>query len=439
MDHYDIIIIGAGACGLVAARALAAAGKKVHVLEGRDRVGGRIHTLNHPLWPAGSEAGAEFIHGRPSLTTQLLAETGVDLQPIKGSFWQVHEGAWCEPENFVEEEDLLIRRLKKLQNDMSIADFLEQEFPGHQHEAMKASFIHFVEGYDAAEISRASAIAFREEWLSQEEKQHRVKGGYTQLVDALHAQFLAMDGTISLNSLVKTISWKKYEAELITGNNISFSARQVIITIPLGLWQAPGATAAIDIAPDLPAKWEAAGKMGFGSVIKILLLFNEPFWNDAQLLKSKTNSGKKISFIFSDSAFPTWWTQAPSPVPLLTGWVAGPRVERWKKAGHDLIKSEAIRSVAYIFGLSAAWIENKLKAVEIFNWASDPFSLGAYAYTTTESAGARHTLAAPVEDTLFFAGEALYEGPEMGTVEAALGSGLQMASLLLKAGSILPP
>jgi monoamine oxidase len=58
--------------------------------------------------------------------------------------------------------------------------------------------------------------------------------------------------------------------------------------------------------------------------------------------------------------------------------------------------------------------------------------MGAYGYATVENSAAKKILSSPVSDTLYFAGEALYEGPEMGTVEAALASGQKVAQEILK-------
>jgi monoamine oxidase len=65
------------------------------------------------------------------------------------------------------------------------------------------------------------------------------------------------------------------------------------------------------------------------------------------------------------------------------------------------------------------------------NWVSDPYSYGAYAYTTVETVEARRVMLTPIADTLYFAGEAFYEGTAMGTVEAALVSGKQVAAKIL--------
>src|SRR5690606_22043770 len=73
----DVIVIGAGAAGLAAAAAFGEAGVRVLVLEARDRVGGRIHTLHVPDFPLPIELGAEFVHGRPEETAGIIERAGL--------------------------------------------------------------------------------------------------------------------------------------------------------------------------------------------------------------------------------------------------------------------------------------------------------------------------------------------------------------------------
>jgi monoamine oxidase len=93
---------------------------------------------------------------------------------------------------------------------------------------------------------------------------------------------------------------------------------------------------------------------------------------------------------------------------------------------------KGIQSLAYIFGVTTAYVSERLRAHKVFNWAQEPYSLGAYSYATIGSKKAKKILAEPIDNTLFFAGEALYEGKEIGTVEAALASGIQVAKQILK-------
>ncbi|MCR6640852.1 MAG: FAD-dependent oxidoreductase [Sporocytophaga sp.] len=127
---------------------------------------------------------------------------------------------------------------------------------------------------------------------------------------------------------------------------------------------------------------------------------------------------------------PTWWTQYPADNTLLTGWLAGPSAENYKHKSEEESLTEAVKALAYLFGLSEEEIRSKIKAWRIINWTEDIYSKGAYTYPTVEAPQARKLLIMPVEDVIYFAGEGLYEGPEGGTVEAAFRSGLKVASEL---------
>src|SRR5579859_6551223 len=93
MKNTDVIIIGAGAAGLMAAYELSKAGKQVMVLEARNRAGGRIYTLNDGLH---TELGAEFVHGNLPATLQLLKEAGIELQPASGEMWHSRDGKFSK-------------------------------------------------------------------------------------------------------------------------------------------------------------------------------------------------------------------------------------------------------------------------------------------------------------------------------------------------------
>ena len=88
---------------------------------------------------------------------------------------------------------------------------------------------------------------------------------------------------------------------------------------------------------------------------------------------------------------------------------------------------KAIHSLAYIFGNDESFIKEKLIAYYITNWTSDRFIRGAYSYATLNTDWARKILLQPIEQTLYFAGEALYDGTETGTVEGALANGIEVA------------
>jgi len=103
----DILIVGAGAAGLSAAVQLARAGMQVSILEGRDRIGGRIFTKTDPVCNAPVELGAEFIHGCPPEIWDLLRRHKIPAQELEGETWCYREGALGQCDFFSEVDELL--------------------------------------------------------------------------------------------------------------------------------------------------------------------------------------------------------------------------------------------------------------------------------------------------------------------------------------------
>lgn len=429
MPHADIIIIGGGAAGLMAARALGKAGKKVILLEARNRLGGRIHTLEDGPFTIPTESGAEFIHGNLPVTIGLLKEAGITFHAIDGDLWRFAHGKWKQEDDYMEGGNLLSARLLEMNQDMTVAAFFEQYFAGEQYTDLKESVSGYIEGYDAGDINRASAFALRNEWSDDAfDAQYRVDGGYGQMIRFLEDSCKAAGSIIHLKAVVQHIHWKPGQVNVVTAGNESYTAQKVLITVPLGVLQAaPGSEGAITFSPALPEKMAAIELLGFGAIIKILLQFNTAFWKEPALHQRIENDIQHVGWIFSTAPVPTWWTQLPDDSALLTGWLGGPRAYRLQHSDEKIILDQALSTLALFFSMSSEELHDKLVASQIVNWPAQPFARGAYAYSTCDTPAAIKVMIQPVEKTLFFAGEALHDGPQMGTVEGALASGLQAA------------
>ena len=114
MKKTDVIIIGAGAAGLMAAYTLVKAGKTVTILEARNRLGGRIHTISNPNFSTYVELGAEFIHGDLPVTLHLLQEAGIGLNDVLFEMWQYSKGKLNKSQEFVEGWDTLLEKINQL-------------------------------------------------------------------------------------------------------------------------------------------------------------------------------------------------------------------------------------------------------------------------------------------------------------------------------------
>lgn len=420
----ELLILGAGAAGLLAARELARAGRQVTILEARDRVGGRVHTLTPPGFTAPIETGAEFMHGEVFITKELLREAGITWVGTEGTTYVLKNNE-IEPDGaFFGELPPLLRKLDELQQDLPLAEFLEREFAGPEHASLRTIATQFAEGYDAADPRRASAFALRDEWASGgADDSPRPVGGYGPLLTQLASQAQDAGATLLLDAAVTEICWQPGRVEVYTTDGRCFEARQLLCTVPLGVWQRPaGQPGYLAFTPDLPEHRAAAQALGNGPVIKFLLEFDEPIWQPRL---------PELEFLLSDAPVPTWWSQLPNERPLLTGWLGGPAAARQQGTSDAELLALAIASIASALQLTAAEVQQHLRGSYVGNWPAEPFSYGAYSYPTVGAPAHRAALAAPVANTLFFAGEALVGGTVAGTVEAALASGQAAALLLL--------
>ena len=149
----------------MAARELARAGKRVTILEARDRCGGRIHPLPTAEFGYPAEGGAEFVHGEAPVTHGLLREARLSLLSIQGTQWTAEDGKLSRegPQELHEAE--FHKALRELKDDLTVAEFLRRYFAGPQYARLRHSIERMVEGYDAADPERASTLALRDEWM----------------------------------------------------------------------------------------------------------------------------------------------------------------------------------------------------------------------------------------------------------------------------------
>lgn len=427
MNSADVIVIGAGACGLVAARELSRKGKSVIVLEARSFPGGRIRTIADDKFPKPLEAGAEFIHGELPVTLSLLKEYKIATQPMEGTFWQTRTNKIEKQNNFIEEHHRkLANELKNLSHDMSVDKFLEVNFAGEEYEELKDSVRGFVSGYDAADTSRASTFAFRDEWLDMnDEQQFRIPEGYGKLIDALMIECINLGCTFYFSSIVSEIKWKIGEVSVLTNDGNKFNGSKVIITIPIGVLTKESKDR-LKFFPPLELKTSVLKKLGYGSVLKICMLFDHAFWKSDEISRTSSHDLKKLSFIFSDATIPTWWTQYPNETPLLTGWIGGKKAIELSAMNENAILETAIQSLAAIFILTYDEVKSRLLSHKIFDWVNDPFARGAYSYDVVEGNRLKEVMREPEEDTIYFAGEGYHEGEPSATVESALSEGFRV-------------
>src|SRR6185437_8933406 len=183
MTHVDVVVVGGGASGLTTARGLIEHGFSVALLEGRDRLGGRIVTTQHSDSISPLELGAEFVHGRPPEIFSLPA-SDFALYEIHGEAWTSQQGH-LRPDHGLEER--LGRGLKEVSAwqgaDRSLASFLDKRFPEGQQATARRRIQDYVEGFDAADAGTVSI-----QWLAQTEQAARSIEGRGRIGERVSAQ-----------------------------------------------------------------------------------------------------------------------------------------------------------------------------------------------------------------------------------------------------------
>lgn len=416
-----IVVVGAGAAGLMAARELARAGRKVTILEARQRCGGRIHPLPASEFGYPADGGAEFVHGEAPVTRALLRDAGLSLQEIEGEPWSFHGTTFAREDRHQAHEAELRAVLRDLKDDLTVADFLRRHFAGDDYAPMRRSIERMVEGYDAADPERASTLALRAEWMDGGHAlQARIDGGYGTMIDFLAAECRRHGVTIHLGCAVSAIAEESGAAVVRCAGGDLHSCDRVILTVPLPLLRE------IALPASARTRLAATDDIGFGNVIKILLRFARPWWRE------RKEELANMTFLLSDETIPVWWTQYPDLRPVLTGWIGGPRVAELGSLDSQGLIDAGLGSLAGIFGMVRGDIARELMAAAATNWSHDRYARGAYSWATPRTREAQAILARTDDGPVLFSGEALYRGRDMGTVEAALASGLETAGTLLR-------
>jgi len=433
--YCDTIVIGGGAAGLAAAMELVQAGRSVALLEARDRLGGRILTRREAGVAVPIELGAEFIHGRAGRTRALLAKSAARVIDTGDSHVSLEQGAVLPREDSFPRIQRALRESEALRNgDLSFDDLLEGHLSGVLSAEERQYARTMAEGFDAADTARASARALAAEWTGDmlgDVPTSRPADGYEVLVGVLLALAQGERLRLQLQSPVQAVEWSSGWVRVsgrFAGAPFTLEGARAIVTVPLGVLKAPAdAAGAIHFAPALEVKLRAFEGLATGAVVKLLLRFASAFWETLH-----EGRYRDVSFLHAPNAdIRTFWTPAPARAPLLVAWAGGPRAQRAAAcASPTELLGTALASLRRLFGPGVD-PARELQGYYYHDWESDPFARGAYSYVTVGGEGSRRTLAQPIEDTLFFAGEATDDTGEAGTVTGALESGIRAARELL--------
>jgi monoamine oxidase len=404
----DVLVIGAGAAGLAAADELARAGLAVLMIEARDRVGGRCLTRRLPGVPVPVELGAEFIHGRPEATISLLRRAGIAAVDSTRTQLVAFEGK-LKPINIFTQAQRVARHGVK-GKDVSFRTYLARQRVPKLTGTLATMM---VQGFDAADPARVSAREILEEWSGGGlgTSQPRPYGGYGVMLEWLAHSAVGNGARLQLETPVRRLRWSRFSVSVegvFRGERWTAWAPRAVITLPIG------------VLPSLRIreKTAALARLASGPVIRVAMAFRSAFWE-------KEHSGNAF-FHSPEAPFPTFWTPLPMHAPLLTAWAGGPKAQKLTGKRPEFLLREALASVR-----SVLKNDEEPVAFLVHDWQADPYARGGYSYVKVGGTGARERLAEPLEETLYFAGEAT-DVEQSGTVGGALASGLRAAQEVLR-------
>ncbi|MEV8566883.1 FAD-dependent oxidoreductase [Streptomyces sp. NPDC051322] len=406
----DVIVVGAGAAGLMCARTLADGGLRVAVLEARWRIGGRIRTFRPRDGGPPLELGAQVVHGSESPVHRIAGPLAV--VPRTGGAGAVSAGRAHDMAALGRGGRapwLLQHRLNRAPGAAggSVADWLAaQGLSGSESSAAREWFAqHWAVGPERLDAYGVAAAHLGD---GVGEGEYAVPGGFDRLPERLAAGVDVRCGTP-----VRAVEWSPGRT-LVRTDDGELQARAVVVTVPPAVVTAGG----LKIA-DLPtAKYRAAGRLPAGDACCLVVTCSRPAPDSTVVFDADGLRG----FVSSRAGSPQVLVVAKSAAAAAvrkaaTGWNAA--------AGPD---AELLRLLQPALPWTAG---ARVTEVTVADWGGSPWSLGAFTYAGPGAAAAAGTWADPVGDTLFFAGEATLAGHRLPWVHSALDSGRHAAEQIL--------
>ena len=437
MSSADVVVLGAGIAGLAAAERLGAAGRRVVVLEARDRIGGRIHTVDDPGLKLPIELGAEFVHGRPKDLVELIRDTGLTLEAVsedrRPGTGSRARGASAVQRRMPDIRASLATLLEadRAVPDRPVADLIREHSALLTRPGEAEGVIRYLEGFHAADLSRLGTRALAENESAEDDdgdSPYRIREGYGELVRRVVERRDHARVEIRLDAVVTTLAWRAGQVRvtvLASDGRTEVVAPRAVIALPLPvIKRMVGRRSAGGLDPRPPGWADALGALHMGAALRIVIGFDTRWWAP----DSKPGPG----FVYGGpEPFPVWWSALPERAPVLTGWAGGPRAVALTGRGEAALLQAGLDSLASVFGRDVAEIRSRSRLAYAHDWSADPFAGGAYSYGGVGAVEARRALAEPVAGTLFLAGEAVAQHGRNATVHGALISGREAAAAVL--------
>jgi len=411
-QNVDIVVVGAGSAGLSAAKAIIAQGRTVQVLEAKDRIGGRAVTLDVvPGMPW--DPGAYWLHhSEDNFFARYAAESGVqfDHMPRFSRMWTPNDngGAWADDAVLAERDAYYDAAFAAI----DVAGLAGLDIPASEvvppHPRFHAMFNSWYAALSGAEPEYCSTL---DQSRYKDGINLRVKSGYGALI-AAYARGLP----ISLSNPVERIVWDERGVRVVTAKG-TISCRAVIVTASTTVL----ARGDIQFEPDLPAAYrDALERLPLGTAEKVAIAFDRDIFGlpDNSHVQFEHQGDETIRFQIK-----------PGGHTLAIGYLAGRFAEQLESHGTKAMTNFAEEYLVKAFGSD---IRKARIGADASHWRSDRHIGGGYSYALPGAAGVRDLLNNPINNRIFFAGEAC-SIPHFGTVNGANESGFAAAEAAIVA------
>ena len=422
VSGHDVIVIGAGAAGIAAARRLTEAGLDVVILEARNRVGGRAYTdetfAAHPV-----ELGAEFIHGQNVATWEWVRAHGVATtgEAHRYQQWFHWGGQLLDSEAFYLLAGDLHRMQQRLRHsrareggeDVSAA-VLFDGWEGATGTPLSAEGRRLVDNMvaqgTAAEGEELGVLASGEATYEGDgDRRHfRLLAGYSDLMRRAAAGL-----EVRLSTAVSRVEWSEGAVQVATPGG-TLEAATAVITLPLGVLQSGDVT----FLPELPrGKQDAIARINPGAIGKVVLKFDSCVWPP------------DLTFLWTPRDSQLWWRPGQgqeAEEPVLTAFFGG---DDARAMAARTVADAAMYAMEDLEAITGKKLASRLVDYRVLAWNNEPYTQMGYSSLPPGGRGLRAALAA-TSHPLYFAGEAT-STTRPATVHGAIESGIRAAGEIL--------
>ncbi|WP_199245119.1 FAD-dependent oxidoreductase [[Phormidium] sp. ETS-05] len=420
LTDKNILIIGAGIAGIAAARKLTKNGFNVKILEGRNRIGGRINT-NRSLGLA-VDLGAAWIHGSTdNPITTIATEFKLNINQTDYENIQVYnsEGKSLSESALDDAYDLYDTIIEEVENladrldaDISLGEGWRRAIRQQKISPKLEKILKWYMSFEL-ELDNGTDLDNLSLWYVDDDEafdgeDYIFPNGYDQIIEGL-----AKGLEIELSQKVTEVIWSDSGVEVKTATGNQYTADAALLTLPLGVLKSNQ----VKFSPNLPlGKRHAIENLSMGVYNKVVLKFPEIFWPAQRDFLGYVSDKQPDFGLFLNLS-------RHGGEPVLVALTAGSFAKSLESLSDEELQAKVMEVLRRLYGTNIPEPIQMLRT----SWSQDPFSFGSYSYipvgATMED---RETLAAPVGKRLFFAGEAT-STQYPATVHGALLSGLRGA------------